>query len=342
MFLSVSIFFMKRFLIRFFLVVLLLALAAAGGLAWFAQRPLAVREAPLDVTLAPGSSMKQVASELVDAGIEAPPWALVLLARLTRQANAIKAGSYEIEQGVTPLQLLAKLTRGDVTQTELVLIEGWNFRQLRAALDRHPDLRHDSTGLSDQEILQRIGVDARHPEGLFFPDTYLFARRSSDLDVLRRAYRHMQTVMEREWEQRADGLPYQNQYQALIMASIVEKETGSAADRARVASVFVNRLRVGMLLQTDPTVIYGLGPNFDGNIRKRDLLADTPYNTYLRPGLPPTPIAMPGTASLRAALNPEQSDYLYFVARGDGSSAFSRNLDEHNRAVARFIRKRNP
>jgi UPF0755 protein len=192
------------------------------------------------------------------------------------------------------------------------------------------------------EILERIGAAARHPEGMFFPDTYLFARNTSDLDVLRRAYRNQQKMLLREWERRAEGLPYKDPYQALIMASIVEKETGQAADRPMVASVFINRLRAGMLLQTDPTVIYGLGAAFDGNLRKRDLQADTPYNTYTRPGLPPTPIAMPGVPALRAALNPPASNYLYFVARGDGSSAFSRNLDEHNRAVARYIRKSTP
>ncbi len=286
--------------------------------------------------------MKQVARQVGDAGIAVQPFALVMLARVTRKANWIKAGSYEVETGLTPLALLAKLTRGDVTQAELALIEGWNFRQFRAALDRHPDLRHDTVDLSDIEILQRLGVDASHPEGLFYPDTYLFARRSSDLDVLRRAYHNQQNVLAREWTRRAGGLPYRDPYEALIMASIVEKETGQAADRPMVASVFINRLRSGMLLQTDPTVIYGLGYDFDGDIKKRDLLADTPYNTYIRRGLPPTPIAMPGTAALRAALNPPATDYLYFVARGDGSSAFSRNLDEHNRAVARYIRKRQP
>ncbi len=333
---------MKRLFFRLLVLALTGLACLAGALVWFANRPLALRQTPLDFTIEPGSSMKQVARQVVDAGVEVQPFALVVLARVMRQANGIKAGSYEVEQGLTPLALLAKLTRGDVSQAELALIEGWNFRQVRAALDRHPDLRHDSAGLSDAEILRRIGADAAHPEGQFFPDTYLFSRRSSDLDVLRRAHRNLQTVLDREWARRAGGLPYRDAYQALIMASIVEKETGQAADRPMVASVFVNRLRAGMLLQTDPTVIYGLGTDFDGNLRKRDLLADTPYNTYTRPGLPPTPIAMPGTAALRAALNPPATDYLYFVARGDGSSEFSRSLDEHNRAVARFIRKRNP
>ncbi len=333
---------MKSVLFRLLAAVLALAACLAGALAWFAHRPVALAASPLDFTIEPGSSMRQVARQLVDAGIDVQPVALEVLARVTRRANAIKAGSYEVEAGLTPLTLLAKLTRGDVSQAELAIIEGWSFRQLRAALDRHPDLRHDSAGLSDAELLARIGSTASHPEGLFFPDTYLFSRRSSDLDVLRRAHRHMLQVLDREWAQRAGGLPYKTPYQALTMASIVEKETGQAADRPMVASVFVNRLNSGMLLQTDPTVIYGLGEAFDGNLRKRDLQADTAYNTYTRPGLPPTPIAMPGVAALRAALNPPTTDYLYFVARGDGSSEFSRTLEEHNRAVAQYIRKRNP
>ncbi|NML24364.1 endolytic transglycosylase MltG [Zoogloea dura] len=333
---------MKRLFFRLCVMVLMATVLTAGGLAWFAQTPVGLRQSPLDFTVEPGSSMRQVARQLVDAGIDVEPFLLVTLSRLTRQANAIKAGSYQIEKGVTSLQLLDKLSRGDTTQRDVALIEGWSFRQFRAALDRHPDLRHDSAGLSDAQVLERIGAAARHPEGLFFPDTYLFARQSSDLDVLRRAYRNQQRVLQREWEKRAGGLPYKDPYEALIMASIVEKETGLAADRPLVASVFVNRLRAGMLLQTDPTVIYGLGTAFDGNLRKRDLLADSAYNTYLRMGLPPTPISMPGVAAMRAALNPQATDYLYFVARGDGSSAFSRSLDEHNRAVARYIRKPSP
>ncbi len=333
---------MKRLFFRLFFAALIGIACIAGFLAWFAHTPVGLRQSPLDVTIEPGSSMKQVARQLVEAGVDVEPSLLVLVSRVTRQANGIKAGSYEFETGITPRMLLDKLTRGDVTQADLALIEGWNFRQFRAALDRHPDLRHDSSGLTDAEILERIGAAAHNPEGMFFPDTYLFARQTSDLDVLRRAYRNQQRILLREWTRRAQGLPYKDPYQALIMASIIEKETGQAADRPMVASVFINRLRAGMLLQTDPTVIYGLGTNFDGNLRKRHLQADTPYNTYTRPGLPPTPIAMPGVPALRAALNPPASNYLYFVARGDGSSAFSRNLEEHNRAVARYIRKSTP
>ncbi|CAG0964884.1 partial Endolytic murein transglycosylase, partial [Rhodocyclaceae bacterium] len=218
--------------------------------------------------------------------------------------------------------------------------EGRTFRQMRAILDAHPDLKHDTTSLTDQEILAKLGATEPHPEGLFFPDTYLFAKQSSDLDVLRRAYRAMQSRLASEWEGRSPSLPYRTPYEALIMASIVEKETGTGTDRPKVASVFVNRLRRGMLLQSDPTVIYGMGERFDGNIRKQDLTTDTAYNTYTRSGLPPTPIAMPGLASLQAALHPPATDLLYFVARGDGSSEFSRNLEDHNRAVARYQTRR--
>jgi len=210
------------------------------------------------------------------------------------------------------------------------------LRQMRERLDAHPGIRHDSKGLPEQEILRLIGASERMAEGLFFPDTYLFAKQSRDIDVLARAYRAMQKHLAREWENRAPGLPFANPYQALILASIVEKETGRDQDRAMIAAVFINRLRQGMLLQTDPSVIYGLGAKFDGNLRKRDLLADGPYNTYTRTGLPPTPIAMPGLASLQATLHPAQSEALYFVARGDGSSQFSRTLDEHNQAVSRY------
>jgi UPF0755 protein len=277
---------------------------------------------------------------MADAGLGFSPWQFTLLARLAGKSAAIKAGSYEVEQGVTPWQVLEKLTRGDVTQAEIVFVEGKTFRQMRAALDAHAAVRHDTAGLGNQDILARIGATERHPEGLFFPDTYLFAKNSSDLDILKRAYRAMQRQLDNEWANRDAGVPFATPYEALIMASIVEKETGRAADRALISSVFSNRLRTGMLLQTDPAVIYGVGEQYDGSLHKRDLLTDTPYNTYTRPGLPPTPIAMPGLASLQAALHPQQSDNLYFVARGDGSSAFSRNLDEHNRAVAKYQKGR--
>lgn len=298
--------------------------------------PVSLQAEQVDFTIEPGSSMRSAARQVAAAGVDLDPRVLILLGKLMRVDTAIKAGSYEIATGITPLALLRKLTRGDVTQADVALIEGWTFRQIRARIDAHPDLRHDTQDLPEAEILRLIGATETAAEGLFFPDTYFFAKLSSDVDLLRRAYRSMQQHLARSWEERAPELPYRDPYQALIMASIVEKETGRADDRPLVAGVFVNRLRQGMLLQTDPSVIYGLGENFDGNLRKRDLLADTPYNTYTRPGLPPTPIAMPGLAALQAALQPPATEALYFVARGDGSSEFSRTLDEHNRAVRRF------
>lgn len=325
---------------QLFLLAVLAGLGLGGWLAWFASQPLPLATSPLDFSVRPGSGLRSAAQQLADAGIDVKPWQFSLLGRLAGKAAEIKAGSYEISVGITPWELLRKLTRGDVSQAEIIFVEGKTFRELRAVLDAHPDVRHDTAGLTGSEILARLGVPEGHPEGLFFPDTYLFPKQGSDLDILRRAYRITQTKLAAEWQSRDPSVPYASPYEALIMASIVEKETGQAADRGKVASVFVNRLRRGMLLQTDPTVIYGMGENFDGNIRKRDLTADTIYNTYTRAGLPPTPIAMPGLASIQAALNPPATDLLYFVARGDGSSQFSRTLDEHNRAVGRYQKRK--
>lgn len=328
----------KRLLLLALLPILLLA-GFAGWMAWFASAavPLKVNgQNVVDFDIRPGLGLKAAAEAMAAAGVGIRPWQFALLGRLSGRDRNIKAGSYEIGSGETAWQLLEKLTAGDVTQTEIVIIEGKTFRELRARLDAHPDLRHDTAGLSDVDILQRIGATASHPEGRFFPDTYLFAKQSSDLAIYRRAYQAMQRRLAASWDSRDPSVPYKDMNEALIMASIVEKETGAAADRGKVASVFVNRLRKGMMLQTDPTVIYGLGEKFDGNLRKIDLLTDTPYNSYTRPGLPPTPIALPGMASIEAALHPPKTDFFYFVARGDGSSAFSRTLEEHNRAVAKF------
>ena len=329
---------MPRLIKRLFVLGLLLILVVGGGFYGWVNSPVSLKSDPLEFHIAPGSGMRVAAREMVNSGVAINPWLLIVLGKMLRVETSIKAGSYEIRRGVTPLELLNKLTRGDVTQAEVAFIEGWTFRQMRERLDAHPDLRHDSKGLSEAEIMRLIGAPGASAEGRFFPDTYLFAKQSRDLDVLARAYRTMQAHLAREWESRDSGLPYADADQALTMASIVEKETGREQDRPLVAAVFVNRLRLGMLLQTDPTVIYGLGERFDGNLRKRDLLADTPYNTYTRTGLPPTPIAMPGLASIRAALHPAPSQALYFVARGDGSSQFSRTLDEHNQAVNRYQR----
>jgi UPF0755 protein len=294
----------------------------------------------VEVEIARGATFRGVMDALENAGIKVRRFEFETLARALRQERDIKAGSYEIGEPVTPIDLLDKLTRGDVTQAEVRLIEGWTFAQFRAALDASPDLRHDSAGLEDTQILARLKAREPHAEGLFFPDTYLFAKGSSDLAVLRRAYRAMQRRLKEEWEARNPNVPYQSPYEALIMASIIEKETGKAAERDLIGGVLVNRLRIGMRLQVDPTIIYGLGSAFDGNLKKNHLIEDGPYNTYTRAGLPPTPIAMPGLASLRSAMRPGKTEALYYVSKGDGSSQFSRTLDEHNRAVSRYQLRR--
>ena len=324
---------------RIFFLALCLILLAIAGLGWYAFSPVTQRSDPADFSIRPGSSLRSATRQIVESGVELKPWLFNLLGRLLGKAETIKAGSFEVGRGVTPIALLDKLTAGEVTQTEAAFIEGWTFRQMRAALDANDEIRHDSAALSDAEIMARLGAAGRNPEGLFFPDTYLFGKGASDLDILRRAYKAMERQLEAAWQQRAPDLPYRSPYDALIMASVIEKETGQATDRALIGGVFVNRLRIGMMLQTDPSVIYGLGENFDGVLHKKDLLGDTPHNTYTRSGLPPTPIAMPGQAALQAALNPAKTTALYFVARGDGSSEFSRTLAEHERAVIKYQRR---
>lgn len=329
-----------RLLIRIFSLLLLLLLGLVAAFWWWAQQPVALQSTTVDFHIAPGSSLRAGINQMREAGVQVDANLLALLARVQRAETGIKAGSYSVASGVTPLTLLDKLVRGKVTQGEISLVDGWTFRQWRKRLDANPDLRHDSRSMSEAEIAEKLGLGPNaRLEGWLFPDTYLFDKQSSDLDLLARAHRAMQRKLDEAWAQRVPGLPYRTPYEALIMASIVEKETGVEADRGQVAAVFVNRLRRGMLLQTDPTVIYGMGERFDGNLRKVDLLTDTPYNTYTRGGLPPTPIAMPGQSSLHAALAPAASDAVYFVARGDGSSEFSRTLDEHNRAVNKYQRR---
>ena len=326
---------MRSFL-KFFLFLSLLFVALAAAAVWWANAPIALREATVDFRITPKSSLRSAVAQMQEAGVGINADLLASLARWQGGATGIKAGSYSVKQGITPNQLLTKLVRGEVTQGEALLVEGWTFRQWRARLDQHPDLKHETLGLSEAEIANRLGIDGGKLEGWLLPDTYLFDKQSSDIELLARAHRAMKNKLDLAWNERAPGLPYKTPYEVLIMASIVEKETGRSDDRAQVAGVFVNRLRKGMLLQTDPTVIYGLGETFDGNLRKRDLQSDTPYNTYTRSGLPPTPIAMPGLASIQAALHPSANDMLYFVARGDGSSHFSRTLDEHNKAVSKY------
>ena len=317
-------------------VVALAALGAAGYAAWYATTPVAVRALPVEFEIPQGARLRAAAQRLEQAGVAVGRPQFELLARALGRAQDIKAGSYELTAAPTPLELLDKLTRGDVTQADVRFIEGWTFRQLRAALDANAFLRHETQGQPELQLLKALGAAEAHPEGLFFPDTYLFAKGTSDLHVLRRAYQMMQRHLAEEWAARDPAVPYKTPYEALIMASVVEKETGKSEERDLIAGVLVNRLRAGMLLQVDPTVIYGLGESFDGNLKKSHLQTDGPYNTYTRPGLPPTPIAAPGLASLRAALRPAKTQALYYVARGDGSSAFSRTLEEHNRAVRKY------
>lgn len=309
---------------------------AAAAIAFYAYSPLNPAQSPLQFSLKKGSSLRSAAQQMADAGVLAKPVLFVAFARLMGKAASIKAGNYEVESPITPLSLLRKITEGDYTEDVITVVEGWTFQQMRKALDEHPAIRHDTQGLTNYEILKRLEIGEPSPEGWFFPDTYHFSKGSSDLSIMRRAHRLMRSALAEQWQRRASGLPLATPYEALILASIVEKETGQAAERPLVAAVFVNRLRLGMKLQTDPTVIYGMGASFDGNLRRRDLVADTPYNTYLRTGLPPTPIALPGLASIHATLNPAPSDVLYFVSRGDGTSQFSRTLVEHDRAVSRY------
>ena len=285
----------------------------------------------------PGSSAGIVAQRWVDAGLQVHARLLYEWFRWSGQARAIRAGTYETSQPISPRRLLAMMVNGEVMLERIRFIEGWTFRQLRAEA-RAPHLRAETRGMRDAEVMMALGAAGQHPEGRFFPDTYTYGRGVSDLVVLKRAHAAMHERLAAAWAERAPDSPLKSADEALVLASIVEKETGTEADRPLVAGVFANRLRIGMLLQTDPTVIYGLGERFDGNLRKRDLLADTPYNTYTRGGLPPTPIALPGLASLRAAVRPQPTKAVYFVARGDGSSVFSETLAEHNRAVNRYQR----
>ena len=333
---------MGRLLIRFFLFILMLAGAAGAGVAWWLNQPLAMTPAPgaesIELSIEPGTSARGVAQAVADAGVQVNSALLYWWARLSRQDRQIKAGSYELSPGATPRILLQKLVRGEEALRALTLVEGWTFAQMREELLKSEHLKHDTQGLEAVLIMEKLGKPGIAAEGRFFPDTYTYAKGSSDLAVLKRAARAMDKKLEAAWSQRQSDTPLKSPEQALILASIVEKETGKGIDRPQIAGVFTNRMRIGMPLQTDPTVIYGMGAKFDGNLRKRDLQTDTPWNTYTRRGLPPTPIAMPGKSALLAAVLPAQTKALYFVARGDGSSQFSATLDEHNRAVNKFQR----
>jgi UPF0755 protein len=330
----------RLFLLLFVLPLIALGLVAAMGWWWVGQpltfTPQGSAPQALALDIAPGTSARGAAEAVVAAGVDVPPAALYGWFRLSGQSRDIKAGSYEIEPGSTPRSLLSKLVRGEQALRSLTLLEGWNVREVLRAVRTSPDLSQDLEGLSLADVMARIGYPGRHPEGRFFPDTYRVAKGAAASSVLRQAAQAMELRLNAAWAQRAPNAAVKTPDEALILASIIEKETGMDSDRALVGGVFTNRLRIGMRLQTDPTVIYGLGERFDGNLRRADLLADTPYNSYTRAGLPPTPIAMPGQASLLAAVQPASTPALYFVARGDGSSQFSASLAEHNAAVRRY------
>ena len=327
-----------RALIRALILLLLLAALAAGGAWWWLNQPLGLTAPNLELEIEPGTTPRGVAQNVVKAGVQTDARLLYAWFRLSGKDRAIKAGNYELSTGLTPYELLQKLARGEESLRALTIVEGWNWRQVRAALAREEFLKQDSTGLSDEAVMTALGRVGVMPEGRFFPDTYTYAKGSSDMAVLRRAMHSMDRRLADAWAMRAANTPLKSADEALTLASIVEKETGRAADRAQIAGVFANRLRIGMRLQTDPTVIYGVGASCDGNLRTRDLQTDTPWNTYTRAGLPITPIAMPGKAALMAAVQPDQTKALYFVAKGDGTSHFSASLDEHNRAVNRYQR----
>lgn len=330
----------RKIWIWVFSLVLAMVLGAAGGITYWLNSPLGLKTATVEVQIEAHSSPGLIARQLSAAGIDVNPDLLYQWFKFSGKARAIKAGSYEFSQNqrLSPVTLLNKLVRGDQSMRVVTFVEGWTFRQMRAALAKAPDLKPTSAQWDEATLMQALGRPGLHPEGRFFPDTYQYAKGSADTAVLARALTTMDRQLNKAWEARSADIAVHTPDEALILASIVEKETGLPSDRGQIAAVFNNRLRIGMRLQTDPTVIYGLGASFDGNLRKADLLADTAYNTYTRNGLPPTPIAMPGKASLMAALHPASSRALYFVAKGDGSSYFSETLAEHNRAVNQYIR----
>jgi UPF0755 protein len=325
--------------VRKLAIVVLIAALGLGysSYAWL-NGPLQLTSDSVDLSVEPGASPREVALQVQQAGVMVNPTLLYWWFRLSGQARSIKAGNYELERDSSPQSILSKLVRGEEALRSVTLVEGWNLQQVRDALKKAEQLKPLTALMSPEELMQNIGKPGVPAEGRFFPDTYTYAKGSTDLAVLQRAARAMDRKLAAAWAQRSPQTPLKSADEALTLASIVEKETGRASDRPEIAAVFSNRLRIGMRLQTDPTVIYGLGPKFDGNLRRADLLADTPWNTYVRGGLPPTPIAMPGTGALLAAVQPANSKALYFVARGDGSSQFSVTLDEHNRAVNKYQR----
>ncbi len=316
------------------------AILVSSWLVYYAIAPLKLQPGSQEISIQPKSGLRSIANQLVAQGVLKEPWRFILLAKLLHKEQFLQAGSYTLNKNISPYQLLLSLNHGKTTQGSITFIEGRTFEQMRQKLAVNDAVKQSIGGLSEAEILKLIGSKYSVAEGLFFPDTFYFDRNTADIELLKISYNAMQLKLEKAWQGREPNLPYKNSYQALVMASIIEKETGKASERPMIAGVFVNRLRLGMRLQTDPTVIYGMGLRFDGNIRKKDLSIDTPYNTYTRSGLPPTPIAMPGLAAIEAALHPAETKALYFVGKGDGSHEFSNNLVEHNRAVVKYQLKK--
>lgn len=319
-----------------FFIIILAAVVIFLSWAWFAP------QVKIDavVMIEQGSSLSRMARSLRKKGIISRDSTFILLARLRGDTRTIHMGEYGIKKGMSQNDILSKFVSGEVITYPLTLLEGWNYLQFKDTLKKSKKLKQTLNGVSDKELMKKLGHSELHPEGNFYPDTYLYTAGSTDFAILKKSFEKMQNNLEKQWLARVEGLPYQSKYEALIMASIVEKETGQADERPLIAGVFVNRLRKKMKLQTDPTVIYGMGKNFNGNIRKKDLRKDTPYNTYTRYGLPPTPITMPSEAAIYAALHPAKTDAIFFVARGDGSHVFSETLKEHNKAVRKFQLKK--
>ena len=320
-----------------------IAFASVIYLAWLyidmqktLDTPMTLENSPLLFTVKPGDSMKAISKRLNAMNAYKHPELLRLTAKLRELDSRVHVGEYQITEGMTANDFLTMVTEGKVLQHSIILLEGWTFRQFLDALANKDDLKKELTGMTNEQIMTKLGKSGQHPEGRFFPDNYFYTTGSSDLDILQRAYAAMEKITEQFWQNRQKDLPYKTPYEALTMASIIEKETGKADERPAIAGVFVRRLQKGMKLQTDPTVIYGIGSEFDGNITRKHLQTDTPYNTYTRAGLPPSPIAMFGTASLEAALDPAEGDALFFVAKGDGSHHFSATFKEHNNAVAKY------
>lgn len=328
---------------KLYKLIAILILAGSFTVAWllmdyqnYSEIPLRLPDTGMSYTIAPGSSLRQIAADLAQRGIIDKPYLFVLTAYLSGHPHSIKAGEYALQSGMRPSEVLALFSSGKVIQHAFTIVEGWTFRELRAALAKDNALLQTINTMSDAALMAHLGLPGMAPEGWFLPDTYHYPRGTTDIEFLRRALHAMQKHLNLEWSQRAADLPYQNSYQALIMASIVEKETAAVAERPQIAGVFVRRLKLGMPLQTDPTIIYGLGTAYDGHISRLDLTTDGPYNTYLRAGLTPTPIALPGKAALHAVLHPQAGDSLYFVSRGDGTHQFSATLAEHNLAVIKY------